>query len=46
MWIAMPLLVGVIFFAGAMYARNRIMHNMMSDLVEIEDMTRWLRIWT
>ncbi len=35
-----------IFFCGGMYVHNRIQKNMMADLVEYEDMARWLRIWT
>jgi Na+/H+ antiporter NhaC len=36
----------VVFWMGAQYASNRIMNNMMTDLVEIEDLNKWLRVWT
>jgi Na+/H+ antiporter NhaC len=36
----------ITFWMGAQYATNRIMNNMMKDLVEIKDLTRWLRVWT
>lgn len=36
----------LVFWMGAQYAVNRIMNNMMKDLVEIKDLTRWLRVWT
>ncbi len=38
--------VCVIFWMGSQYAVNRIMKNMMKDLVEIKDLTRWLKVWT
>jgi len=36
----------VIFWAGAQYAINAIMKNMMKDLVECKDMHKWLKVWT
>lgn len=44
--IAVVGIIGMIFFAGVQYAKNRIQHNMMSDLVEIDKMQKWLRVWT
>lgn len=38
--------IAVVFWMGSQYAVNRIMKNMMTDLVEIKDMMRWLRVWT
>jgi hypothetical protein len=38
--------IAVVFWMGAQYAINAIMKNMMTDLVEIEDMIKWLRVWT
>lgn len=43
--IAAGLLV-VAYVIGVLHAKNRIMHNMMADLVEAKDMTKWLRVWT
>ena len=38
--------IGVVFWAGSQYAVNRVMNNMMKDLVEIKDMMKWLKVWT
>ncbi|MHA1949355.1 MAG: hypothetical protein ACW99G_05105 [Candidatus Thorarchaeota archaeon] len=38
--------IGVIFLCGGLHATNRIQRNMMDDLVEAEDMARWLRVWS
>lgn len=43
--LAMSLLVAMIFGAGAMWARNQIMHNMMADLVSAKDMLNWLKLF-
>ncbi len=39
-------LLAIAFVAGVLHAKNRIMHNMMADLVEVEDIHRWLRVFS
>jgi len=49
MWttaLVITLLFAGVFFAGAQFAKNRIMHNMMADLVEAKDMLKWLKVWS